>query len=225
MNIPESIIGIWYDAGVIRSSFTYSDEYGSIGGYTYLKTSGGYAFNCCGAEIFQHLSTSFTSLKEKQNFVWYMRRNTSCLTHYMLAASCQLEDNYSTFGNVIQVLRDLGAKEVDKRPNRTHGPNQMHLFVWAPNVMDDTWWQFLDKKTGNPLWWQALSEKKQQKKISEAQPKWEFHQQQVHKQKERQKKQNINHVIGDFLKAIRKGEVTPEILSSFGYELPKQKAL
>lgn len=136
-------------------------------------------FGCCGANDMTGMDYNFKSEEQKQSFVWRLYRTVNfSQTYYMIAATYQLEAKappYYTeplqFGNTITLLRELGAREVDASPNRNHGPNNMHLHVWAPNRTDEGWSKYIDPHTGNPLWFHKLDKRVQQRLIDESLPK------------------------------------------------------
>ena len=87
-------------------------------------------FSCCGA-----VSLTGMSMKElrtevaKQEFVYDLLRRMGVKTAYFLPTSSQIRMYKNAKSSVLNVLFDLGAKEVHVGPNRVHGPNNLHLCV------------------------------------------------------------------------------------------------
>lgn len=125
-------------------------------------------FHCCGATEITHLDYTFTDEVIIQNFVHKLfGLIDERQSYYMIAASHQLSHIHSKDVRVMDVLISLGAKEVDVRPNRNHGPSNLHLFVWDPLYRKESGWDKYLKfypKFGatNPLWFDKLSVEDQQ---------------------------------------------------------------
>lgn len=122
---------------------------GELATYTFrnnqatFSIKSGFLFNCCGAGEIGSLFTYKFTEKERQDFVAALC--LICLSHttyYFIAADYQLpgKPNASSF---LELLIELGAKEIDVRPNRNHGPNSMHLFAWDGVLRTTAWEKYL----------------------------------------------------------------------------------
>lgn len=109
---------------VIRGAgaFMHLGTYGTPG------TSYG-AFKCCGSQTLHTLGSMFADEHERQELTaLFLRTKGDYLSWYFIASTSQV-NNYNTPMHVLGWLRELGAEEIDRRPNKYHAPNDMHLFV------------------------------------------------------------------------------------------------
>ncbi len=148
------------------------------GGTQYIIVQkGGFLFHCCGASSLSSLSHRCESEQDQQNFAYMLWQAIETgQTYYFIADTGQLKNNTQlAFGNTVGILLSLGAKEVDASKNRNHGPNHMHLHVWAPTRNSNEWWRkylhFGSNGTAVPLWWYALKEEEQVKLIANSKEK------------------------------------------------------
>lgn len=153
---------------VIRqnSGATYNIKNGLGYNQANLFLSASYAMGCCGANTMSNLSGLFDSEKELQNYV------AACIfpfwgygatTTYGIASSDQIRTYKDRPLALLNVLFDLGLKEVFKSPNRNHGPNDMHLLVFDPKTFNRNnleKYLYQDKLSGIwlPLWVKSLDE-------------------------------------------------------------------
>lgn len=115
-----------------------------------LKSSGNYppliasVFACCGARALSNMYGNYLTTKEiRQEFVSQLVRLQSKFTYYYLPTTGQIKSYLESKNSVLNILRELGGKEVHKNPNRIHGPNQMHLWVLDPGT--ETYKRGIDK--------------------------------------------------------------------------------
>jgi hypothetical protein len=96
------------------------------------------AFACCGAAQLQGMSGAYlTDDKIKQEFVHKLSSTSYVSNHraptvFFIATTSQIRESQSPKKkdkSVFQFLLELGAEEIFSRPNRLHGPNNMHLHV------------------------------------------------------------------------------------------------
>lgn len=103
-----------------------------------LRMVSGYTFSCCGAGEISSLTGQFNTDKDLQEtaLMLYRRLANDCITYYAIASTAQLQMAAHDTRHVLQLLQDLGLKEIHKTPNRNHGPNNMHMMVLDPTAMD-----------------------------------------------------------------------------------------
>lgn len=103
----------------------------------------------------------------KQNFVISILPLLD-ITYYGIASSNQLR----AVNTLLSVLMDIGMKQIDERPNRLHGPNNLHLMVLDPGELNDEGIRkYCYKEPGSavwlPLWLKALSNEEKNKHFTE----------------------------------------------------------
>lgn len=137
---------------------------------------GRYLFNCCGAYEITSLSVPLVPsmdpwgrpnkvpdaaelLRAKQDFLTVLIRQMGFTrTFYFIATNVQVRD-YAKEGMVLGLLLEMGAKMVDNTKNQVHGPAEMCLHVWAPNLNKDLIRKYVDfDGNNNPRWWVEASE-------------------------------------------------------------------
>jgi hypothetical protein len=184
-------------------------------------------FQCCGATEITHLAYAFQNEVATQNFVhklyYLISEGTS---YYMIAASYQLTPCPQGYTRTMDVLKNLGAHEVDVRPNRNHGPSNLHLFVWDPLYRKESGWDKYLKFYGsdtNPLWFDKLSVKEQQALIDGSKDKELRRQQEERARQERAQKVKLEGRKWDARSLIQSGEMN-EHLEKMGYVKVKKKA-
>lgn len=140
------------------------------------------AFRCCGARAMSdfYQRQSLTE-QEKQNFVaFFLNTKGEYLTWYYILAGYQLKATIDKY-EVALLFEELGAEELDARPNRLHGPEDMHLKVWSPlnntekiekfckripatrrgGAFDSVMYQW------EPLWWLEMTDEERKKYIAD----------------------------------------------------------
>ena len=159
-----------YKQGAQQICYIYPDPMHYPRSIIYLVYTQPHQFNCCGASIIESIGTEIEDTKTRQNIVCQIRRHLMTTQNfYFIAANYQLELK----NTVANLLRELGAKEVDVRPNLNHAPHMLHLHVFSPkNVPEAVWDKYVyqDKVHGfyNPLWYHQLKVEEQAKLIEAA---------------------------------------------------------
>lgn len=183
-------------------------------------------FHCCGATEITHLDYSFPTEVAAQNFVHKLYPLVSeGQSYYMIAASFQLKPLTQGYCRIIDVLKNLGAYEVDVRPNRNHGPENLHLFVWDPLYRKESGWDKYLKFYGsdtNPIWFDRLSVKEQQTLINGSKDKELRRQQEERVRQERAQKAKLENRKWDAQYLIQMGEMNAH-LEKLGYVKVKKK--
>jgi len=139
----------------------YSGTISKWNNYGYgLKFTAGYELGCCGAGSMENL-TQRIGLDQKQleNYVSCMIRGMGFeTTRYFIVADYQIQENVQWYPtDLIDLLLDLGAKQIDNTLNQNHGPSHMYLHIWAPNLNKDKIGKYINLETLEPLWWDKLS--------------------------------------------------------------------
>jgi hypothetical protein len=185
----------------------------------YLVYTQPHQFNCCGASIIESIGMEIMDTKTRQNIVCQIRRHLMTTQNfYFIAANYQLELN----NTVANLLRELGAEEVDVRPNYNHAPHTLHLHVFSPKKVPAAVWDkyvYHDPVYGfyNPLWYHQLKVEEQAKLIEAAKPLIAARFAEEQKKSELRKahaRQNRLYTVEDCLNA---GEVPDDLLRKFGY--------
>jgi hypothetical protein len=136
------------------------------------------AFTCCGARVASNLSGVFGSASripiykkvsyEIESYVeppnkqelWEMKAslaaailNRSHSTHqlYMIASTAQMNSFKNSKYHVLNFLLELGAEEIDARPNRYHTPNKLHMLVLCYEDQKAKWDKYVRYAGGN-IW-------------------------------------------------------------------------
>jgi hypothetical protein len=99
----------------------------------------GIAFNNCGSRTGNFCAGYFPSGSDAQLQLYkarfleaYLNTIGKQYTLYILPATYQIRDSWPSRQSVCGFLKTLGMIEVDSRPNKNHGPANMHLHVWCP---------------------------------------------------------------------------------------------
>lgn len=178
--LPTKLLSAKYVDQAVGAKFGYSTNVGASTNRTFVigsesKYSGYGPFQCCGSQVVHGLGGIFKDEQQKQDLLTlWLRTKGDYLSWYFIAATYQFEENKE---NVLNWLMDLGAKEVDKRPNKYHDPHQMHLCVLDITPENENLKKYVtclgdDKiqkpgmfrhqpKIWVPNWWTKLDDEKQ----------------------------------------------------------------
>lgn len=155
-----------------------------------LKFSKNFAMGTCGAcELYNFTGWFDNNEVTKQNFVISILPLLD-ITYYGIASSVQMKG----INNLLSILMDIGMKQVDERPNRLHGPNNLHLMVLDPGELNDEGIRkYCYKEPGStiwlPLWLKDLSNEEKNKHFTE----WKKANTKLAQQRSEETKQAILH--------------------------------
>jgi len=145
-----------------------------------LEFSAGWMCGCCGAGSFENIGFN---VAHPENFLSALMKGIGFeTTRYFIAADYQLHHTF------LQLMLELGARQIDDTLNQNHGPNHMYMHVWAPNLNRDKIFKYIDSDTFDPPWWSKISDNQKREYIKTNQQNIDFERNKL-KQEEEEKEQ------------------------------------
>jgi hypothetical protein len=114
-----------------------------------LGISKNFAMKACGACELTNLTSYFRDQTQRQNFLLAFLPLVD-ITYYCIVSTSQVREKTH---NMVGLLEEIGMKEIDVRPNRLHGPNDMHMMVLDPYELNEEGIKkYLYKEKGHNIW-------------------------------------------------------------------------